>query len=131
MRWPSGVSHQVYGLAHGRRHLVVEPTVTTNSIGALKPIGTSYLEIPVTVHNHSPVPEATSFKVELSLGSQKAAIPAYHFPATLNPSETRTVSVYVPIRAQDLPIADQLGVWMKVSTVSRSVARDERTQALR
>ena len=131
IKWPSGVEQKVHDLARSQRHQIVEPTVTAKSIGAFKGIGMSYVEIPVTVTNHSPVPEKTSFEVELSLGMLRAKLPTHFFPVTMNPNETRTVPVYVPIRAQDLPLAAQLGIWMKVTTRSRTAAVDSRRMPLR
>jgi hypothetical protein len=129
--WPSGVTSRVHALAGNRRHEIVEPAVVVTAIGRSLPIGSDFVELPITVRNHSATPELVRFAVTLTLGDVRAPLPTYHFPATLGVGATATVAVYIPLPWAAVPFAQQLGVWVNVEARSRGPGRDQLEQPLR
>jgi hypothetical protein len=101
------------------------------AVGRALPIGSTFVELPVTVRNHSAAPEAVRFAVTLTLGDLRAPQPTYHFPVTLGVGATATVAVYIPLPWAAVPLAQQLGVWLNVEARSRGDGRDQLEQPVR
>lgn len=129
--WPSDVVSRVYALPGDRRHEIVEPAVTVEAVGRALPIGSTFIELPLTVRNHASSPEPTRFVVTLVWGDLRAGQQTFHLPVTLGAGARTTLPVYIPFPYAALPLAQQLGIWVNVEAVSRISGKDQIEQPLR
>lgn len=123
--WPSGVTSHLLKLDAGSRPQVYEPTVTITSVGAPRPVGGNFIEIPVGVKNHAPTSEAFTFSAEISWNENRAQIPAYFNPGSMGAGASSTQSVYLPLPYAAVSVARSLGMWLQINVQSRGQAEDQ------
>ncbi len=130
--WPSGVVSHRFGLDANQPVEVVEPSVTVASVGRWVPLGTEFVEVPVSVHNHASAARAVTFGAKLvTPEGQRYEFPAYHFPVTLGADAQTTVSVFLPIPAGVVPVGRSLGLWYQISVEDVDGGRDEAENPIR
>lgn len=131
IRWPSGVTSRRFGLAGNRRHRIVEPAVTLVSVGRARAFGTSYLELPVTLHNHANRPHNVKLDGRLVWMGFRLPFPVHTAPLRIPGGSRATISAFVPIPPAALPLAKQLGVWLGIAARSGASGIDETEIPLR
>jgi hypothetical protein len=129
--WPSGVDSTRYALAGDRRHLLVEPAVTVEAIGAARPIGPDWIEVPVRVKNHAARSERVDLSAGIALGDIRAEFPSLSLPGNLGARAETTLNLYLPIPYSAMGLVHSLGVWLQVNADSRGTGRDELEMPMR